>query len=420
MAHRKTSRLGVWLAGAGCAAALVLAAGVSTSAGQAGETVTDEKPAVGEWSQWRGPNRDGVSTETGWLTDWPADGPKVLWKKSVGDGYSSIAVADGKAYTMGNSGGTDAVFCFDVETGRELWKKTYKCKAGGYKGPRGTPAVDEGRVYTLSREGLLVCWDAKTGKRNWFKDMARSYGTSPPQWGFACSPLVHGDLLIVDVGTLVAFDKVTGKQKWKSDGFKPGYGSPMASALGSGTIIATFNEHGLLVVNARNGSEVGRYRWRTQYGANVVTPIVSGDKVFISSGYNVGCAVIQIGKGKPTSLWKSGKMRNHFNNCVLYKGHFYGFDEKTLRCLEFATGEEKWSKGGLGKGSLMLADGKLIVLSDRGSLQVADATPTGYKTTAQAKVLSGTCWTMPVLSGGRIFCRSYQGDLVCLDVRKKK
>ena len=169
-----------------------------------------------------------------------------------------------------------------------------------------------------------------------------------------------------------------------------------------------------------------RHEWKTEYACSIATPVVSGSRIFISSGYGMGCALLQVNEGnKPEVVWSNQEMASHFNACVLWKGYLYGFhgapkhnkDKGQLRCLDFETGEVKWKQDGLGKGSLMIADGKLIILSEKGKLVIADASPEGFKEIASAKVLDGTCWTVPVLSGGRIYCRSHEGDLVCMDVR---
>ena len=376
-------------------------------------------------AQWLGPNRDGISSESGWRI---TGSPKVLWKKSIGWGFSSVAVSDGKLYTMGNTkvGGkdTDHVYCFDAVTGRELWKKSYPCRLGQYKGPRTTPTVDGGMVYTLSREGYLMCLDAKNGNIRWKKNVPNKFKAKPSGWGFACSPLVLGNLLILDVGPTIALNKATGRLVWKSKSSKAGYSSPIAFKSGATQYIASFPEHGLVILNAKNGATIADYRWKTKHGANVATPIISGDKIFISSGYNRGCAMFRFNGRSLTKVWENKNMRNHCNNSVLWKDHLYGFDGQaggrgTLRCLELATGDVKWSHRSLVTGSLMIADGKLIVLGGKGTLISGEASPSGFKPTAKAKPVSGRCWTVPVLANGRLYCRNNEGDLLCLDVSGK-
>jgi len=181
-----------------------------------------------------------------------------------------------------------------------------------------------------------------------------------------------------------------------------------------------FNGFGLVVHELNGGKEVARFAWKTQYEVNAGSPIVLDDKIFISSGYGTGCALLQLKSGSLTELWKNKAMRNHFASCVLWQDHLYGFDESTLTCLEFATGAVKWTEPSLGKGALMLADGKLIIQSEKGDLVIAAAEPAAYKEIARAKVLSGKCWVVPVLANGRLYVRNNAGDLVCLDVAKPK
>ncbi|HUU60415.1 MAG TPA: PQQ-binding-like beta-propeller repeat protein [Phycisphaerae bacterium] len=380
--------------------------------------------ADGNWPQWRGPNRDGISSEAGWSTSWPMEGPPKVWRASVGQGYSSISVAAGRAYTMGNAQGRDVVYCFDAAGGKELWKYSYQCAAGEQPGTRVTPTVDGDRVYTLSREGHLFCLSADKGKKIWSAHMVKDFGAQLGQWGLACSPLILGDRLIVDAGITVAFDKKTGKVLWKSEKQKAGYATPAVFQRGDKQCLAVFRAFAFAVLDLADGRTVYSLPWKTDYDVNAATPIFSDGKVFISSGYGTGCALIDVAAAEPKVLWKNRDMKNHCNTCILWEGHLYGFDGQvggggTLTCMEFQTGKVKWSQRGLGTGALMMADGKLIVLAERGDLVIAEASPEKFQKLAQAKVLGGTCWTYPVLAGGRIYCRNDRGDLVCLDVRKK-
>jgi outer membrane protein assembly factor BamB len=183
--------------------------------------------------------------------------------------------------------------------------------------------------------------------------------------------------------------------------------------------VAFFNQFGLVVRTAREGRELWRFPWKTQYDVNAADPILSGSQVFISSGYNHGGGVFDVGSRPPKVVWENKNMRNHMNSCVLWKDHIYGVDESQLRCLVWATGEVKWTDKVSGKGSLMLADGKLIVLSEKGELLVAEPSPAGFKPMARAQVLGGKCWTTPVLANGKIYCRNAAGAVVCVDVSGK-
>jgi outer membrane protein assembly factor BamB len=378
-----------------------------------------------DWPQWRGPNQDGISTETGWTTQWPAGGPKQLWKANVGTGFSSVTVSQGRVFTLGNKADTDTVYCFAAETGNLLWKYSYACplNAKYYEGgPGATPTVDSDRVYTVSKTGQLFCFNAADGKIIWSKNLQTDLGGKMPTWGYAGSVLVFGNWAILDVGApggaTIALDKLTGNVVWKNGQDPVGYGTLLLFRQGDRALLASFNGFGLVVREATTGKEVARFPWKTSYEVNAATPIVAGDKLFISSGYGKGCALVQLTPTGLQEVYTNKKMRNHFNNCVLWKGYLYGFDESTLTCLTLATGDVQWKQEGLGKGSLMIADGKLIIQAEKGDLVIATPTPAVYKEIARAKVQKGLCWTTPVLANGRIYTRNAAGGLVCVDVKQ--
>ncbi|MBP7827897.1 MAG: PQQ-like beta-propeller repeat protein [Verrucomicrobia bacterium] len=377
--------------------------------------------AAADWPRWRGPELNGISRETGWLTSWPDGGPKVLWKARVGTGFSSFAIAQGRAYTMGNANDTDSVFCFDAATGRVIWRHDYPAPldANSYEGgTSATPTVDGDRVYTLSKRGVMFCLDAAKGTVIWTKPLAEELGAAMPTWGFAGSVLVEGDLLLVNVGsTGTALQKDNGTVVWSHGTGEAGYATPVPFTSAGTRAAVLFTREHVVAVTVADGKELWRYPWKTRYDVNAADPILAGDQVFVSSGYNRGASVIQITGSTAEKVWENRNMRNHFNSCVRWEGHLYGVDETELRCLVWDTGEVKWSDRKFGKGSLMLADGHLIALSEKGELMVAPARPTEFKPLARAQVIGGKCWTTPVLANGRIYCRNAAGDVVCVDVR---
>lgn len=374
---------------------------------------------MADWPQWRGPNRNGISAETGILSAFPSGGPKSVWTANIGTGFTTVAVSRGRVYTMGNYQEQDWVSCLNATTGKVIWVHKYPQGAGDYSGPRATPTVAEGKVYTFSREGLAFCLDAATGKILWQKNIASETRAAAPRWGFAGSPLIFDNLLIFNVGGGgVALDKNTGRVVWSSGTDIPGYASPVAFTLGGKRGVAIFAKDSLKALDPASGRVQWSYPWQTSYDVNAADPIFSGDSVFISSNYGKGGSVLRIAGGKPTSVWENRNMKNHFNSCVLVGGTLYGNDENTLRALNYATGAERWNMRGMDKGGLIAADGKLIALTGRGELVIIRAVPTAFTELGRAKILDGQTWAHPVLANGLLYCRNDKGNLVCLDMRR--
>ena len=377
-----------------------------------------------DWPKWRGPNHNGISSETGWVATWPEGGPKVLWKASLGAGFASMAVSNGRVYAMGNINNSDILYCFEADTGKEIWKKSYPCPLFNKNhegGPAATPTVSGDAVYTFSKNGDVFCFKAATGKVVWSKNLTKELGVKHPTWYFAGSPFVIDNMVILNAGTRgIALDKADGSVIWKNGNDATGYATAAPFTVGNQKCVAIFAAKEIVGLIASTGKIIWRHPWKTSYDANIATPIISGNTVFICSGYNKGGALLRIEGGNVTEVWRNKNMRNHFNNSVLWQGHIYGFDDaKELRCLDFKTGQMKWSQGGLGKGSLMIADGKLIILSERGKLVTAPASPERFKELSSVQILKGKCWTVPVLANGRIYARNAAGQLVCVDVGSK-
>jgi outer membrane protein assembly factor BamB len=382
-----------------------------------------------DWPQWRGPNRNGLSTEKGWLDHWPAQGPPIAWKASVGMGFSSFTVANGRVYTMGNADNTDTIFCFDAATGREIWKHSYPADLGDKYfegGTTGTPTVSEGRVFALSRWGDLFCLEAATGKIVWTNNVPKQTGAPIPSWGFAGSPTVLENLLLLNVGDAgLALNKMNGQVIWQSANKDAGYSTPLPWKRDGQWAVLLGSGQSYLAVEAQTGKELWRIHWVTQYGVNAADPVIDGGRIFISTGYGKGAALLQPGAGpEPEVLWKSKVLRTQINGPVLIDGFLYGgdgdaSDRPALKCVAIADGKAQWSEPGVTANALMAADGKLIVLGDHGELMIAPASPKGFQPTARAQVLGGKCWTVPVLANGLIFCRNSRGDVVCVDVRLK-
>jgi len=412
------------------------------------KTSASEFDTTHTWPQLFGPNRDGISEETGWSTEFPQGEPEVLWRKrKIGIGFSSFAVYGGDLYTMGSDGENDILYCFSRTTGKERWRHEYPCRLYASQhegGPASTPAVDEEGVYILSREGLFRKLSRDNGDPIWSLLIPTTMGATPPHFGFTCSPLLEGERIYLDVGALLAFDKRTGELAWLSTGFFPSHSSPIAFECFDVPLVAGFNGYGLTVANRDNGREVCRFRWKTFTDINAVIPIVHENRVFISSGYRTGGAVVELASSTvlasadsidgatihlstvseetanfPEVVWQNKEMSNHYSTSILFEGHLYGFDEATVKCVDFETGQPIWGQDGFGKGSLFIADGKLVILSEQGELAFAHATPEGYSEISRAHILGGKCWTAPVLSEGLLYARNASGDVVCLDLRSK-
>ncbi len=389
--------------------------------------------SAADWANWRGPNYNGISAEKDWDPSKIKEPIKPLWKASLGIGFSTVSVSDGKVYVSGNTGkkGTDkskhkdVIFCFDAETGKQLWKHSYPQQLDPkfYEGGTlASPTVAGGKVYTISKDGKAFCLDAKTGSVIWRKNLLNELGVKRTTWGQSGSPLIVDNMVIYNVGAKgVALNKGSGDLLWQSGTDPSGYATAVPFMNGDQKCIALFSFSDIIGLDATTGKELWRYPWKTKYDVNAADPIIAGNLVFISSGYNIGCGLLKVDGANVTELWRNKNMRNKINGSVLWEGHIYGVDEGgELRCLNFKTGELLWVQEGFGMGSLMIADGKLIVLGEKGNLVVAETSPAGYKPISQANILSGSrCWSVPVLANGRIYARNAAGDMVCLDVKKK-
>jgi outer membrane protein assembly factor BamB len=326
---------------------------------------------------------------------------------------------------MGNSKDQDTVFCIDAKNGQRIWAHSYPCDLDPryYEGgTSGTPTVDGEKIYTFSRKGNVFCLDAATGKVVWQKNLAEELKLDIPEWGFASSPLVEGELIILNAGGAgTALNRTTGTVVWSSGKAGAGYSSAVPFSVGDKRFVTMFVARAAVAVNAENGQELWRHPWKTSYDLNAADPIVFGDKVFISSGYNHGCALLQFSGHNVSKLWENKNIRTQFNSAVMVGGFIYGADGDgggaQLRCIDAQTGAVKWTQSSPNVSSLMAADGKLIVQADRGELMIVEAVPESFKLISRAQVLGGKCWTTPVLANGRIYCRNAQGELVCLEVK---
>jgi outer membrane protein assembly factor BamB len=385
----------------------------------------DDKDTA-EWAQWRGPNRDGISSETGFLKSWPQEGPKVLWQIPLGDGYSGISIAHGKIYTMFAENNDEFVICLDASDGMEVWRFRSGTKFTEQRGdgPRSMPTVHGDSVFALGTEGKLYALDAHDGTKLWSHNFVEEFDSNIPTWGFSSSPLIEGNLVLVEAGgkdekAIVAFDKKSGDVVWANHTDEVGYSSPIPIDFGGVRQIIFLTSKTLLSVAPENGQIYWKYSWPE--GINIATPIfVPDDKIFISASYDKGAVLLKmIVDGDRIGIeevWKSRVMKNHFNSSVLQGDYLYGFDNAILTCIEANTGEEQWRHRGFEKGSLLLADGHLIILGEGGKLALAEVSPNEYREKARFQLFDDKCWTVPTLAGGKLYLRT-QKEMVCLDLR---
>lgn len=382
-----------------------------------------------DWPMWMGPNLDGISQEDDWSVDWPDQGLPEVWSKEIGTGFSSVSIVDDLLYTMGHSDGRETVWCLQSKSGDLVWNQSYEAELNSnlYEGgPGSTPTVDGDFIYTLSVDGRLVCFQRNTGDVVWQKNLQTELGVRLNEWGFNSSPFILDEQLIVQGGRVASFDKFTGEKKWQSARHRAGYGSVRAFPHDGKTLLASLDCDGLRISNAKDGNHVAFTAWTSPYRTNSTTPIIVDDTIYISSGYNVGCGLFRLKNGELDEIYSNRRMRNHFNNSILLDGYLYGMDGNsnlgrvvTLTCMDFATGKVMWKQRGLGCGSLMIANNRLVILSEDGTLVVAEARPDRYQELARSSFLEGRCWTIPVLLKSHIYGRNAAGKLVCVALPRK-
>lgn len=380
-----------------------------------------------DWPNLRGPGHNGQSAETGWKSTGEL---KIAWKAQVGLGHSGVVVANGRAYTLGHDGAkADTLWCLNADTGEVIWKHTYPHPLDDLYFPGGscgTPVVDGDTVYSMARRGQFFSLDAATGKVKWQKHLTDDLGYDMPDWGFTGGPRIHGDLLLINAGESgLALKKADGSVAWKSPNATAGYSTPAVFQRDGKDLAIFSNKDGYTCVEAATGTTVWFYKHKTRYGVNATEPVIDGERLFIATGYDKGCAMLHwpAGSAEPTELWRHRDMRNQMNPSLLIDGNLYGIDGDEgkdgtgLKCLNFANGETRWTETAVGHGAITAAEGKLIVLTESGELQIGAASPEGFKPTTRIQAVGPKCWTVPVLANGRIYCRSSTGEVTAVDAR---
>src|SRR5580693_9025370 len=380
-----------------------------------------------DWPQWRGPNRDGISSETGLLTAWPSGGPKVLWRISgLGVGYSSFSIVNGRMYTQGQRGNQEFVLALDVKTGGKVWEtptsRDFENDRGS--GPRGTPTFDNGKLYAMTGEGTVVCLDAATGKIVWQVDSVKKFGGSVPHWGYSESPLIDGVRVIVMPGgrgaSLVSLDKRTGDVQWKTGDDYAGYSSAILADVGGAKQVIALSGQSAFGVQESTGELLWRYGKVANNVANIATPIYHDGEVFLSSAYDTGCALLKLNPKGMQEVYFNRDMMNHYSSSVLVDGTLYGYSNNLLVAMDFKTGKQLWKNRSVGKGSVTYADKHIYALGEDGMVGLIEASPAAYKEVSRFEYQKGSLpsWSPLVISDGRLYLRD-QDNLTSYDIKGK-
>ncbi|HEX9365378.1 MAG TPA: PQQ-binding-like beta-propeller repeat protein, partial [Vicinamibacterales bacterium] len=365
-----------------------------------------------DWPQWQGPDRTGLSKETGLLKAWPANGPAVVWSaQNLGNGYGSLAVAGERIYLQGMSGGKSIVYALNRADGKAVWSKALGQAETNDQGPgpRGTPTVDSDQLYVLTENGDLACLKTD-GTIVWQRNILKDFRGRQLRWLISESPLVDGPHLIVSPGGpgagMVKLDKMTGKTVWTSKDLSDaaGYSSPIVADVGGVRTYMTLTSAGGVGVRASDGKLMWHYERAANSTANITTPIFFDNKVFYTSAYDTGAGLLaltaQNGDVKAKEIYFTREMKNHHGGVILVDGYLYGFNDSILTCLEFATGKQMWRDRSVGKGSVTFADGNLYIQGENNVVGLAEASPTGYKEKGRFQIADKglPSWAHPVIS----------------------
>jgi outer membrane protein assembly factor BamB len=407
--------------------ALVLSAAAATCIGAAAAL-------AGDWPQFLGPLRNGTSSETGLLDTWSKEGPPVRWDKAVGAGFAGPAIAGDKLTLFHRLDNEEVVEAMEASTGKSLWKfaypTTYRDDFGFDEGPRATPTIADGVVYTLGASGDLHAIRLADGKLVWKRAMNEDYKVQKGYFGVATSPLISGKLLLLNIGGqgagIVALETATGKEVWHSTSDEASYSSPVLADLGGKRVAVFLTRLGIEILDPETGKVLFNKRWRARINAsvNAASPVVVGDRLFFTSSYGVGAIALRARGDSFETLWQGDEsLTAHYGTPVAQDGFLYGFDGRQeggarLRCIELDSGKVRWTEENFGCGALILAERKLYILSERGDLICVQASPEKYRELARAKVLNGLCRAQIALANGQLYGRSDK-KLVCWNLKKK-
>jgi outer membrane protein assembly factor BamB len=386
-----------------------------------------------DWPQFLGPQRNSTSTETGLLQTWGEKGPPVLWRKDVGEGFSAPVIAGDRLILFHRVGDEEVVECLDAATGEQKWKHTdptrYQDPLGKGDGPRSTPLIAGEHVYTLSPGGRLLCLKLRDGSKIWQRELLKDYAVPRSFFGVGTSPILEGDRLLVNVGArdagIVAFDKDSGKEVWKATADGASYSSPVAVTIDDVRHVLFFTRQGIVSLDPASGTVRFSKRWRSRMDAsvNASAPVVVNDQVFFTACYDTGAILGRVKKDGIEEVWSNDRSLScHFGTPVYHDGCLYGFHGRQesgteMRCVDLKTGRVYWSKDGFGCGSIILAEGNLIVLSEGGELVPIEGKSDKYREKARAAVLAGPCRAHMALANGRLYARDNK-KLACWNLKK--
>ncbi len=390
-----------------------------------------------DWPQFLGPTRNGSSAGPPLVETWPKEGPTTLWQKKVGSGWSGPVVSGGKLILHHRVADKETVDCLNAKTGEVGWSFTYPT---GYRdsfgfddGPRATPSIADGKVFTFGAQGMLHCLKLSSGEKLWSVDAKKEFQAPNGFFGIACSPLVEGNAVLLNVGGrggagVVAFDKENGTVRWKATDEEASYSSPVAATVNGKRCAFFFNRAGLVALEPGSGKVTFEFPWRpaNNNSVNAATPLVIDDLIFISTCYDKGAALVRFREGAPDKVWSGDEiLSSHYATSLHHQGFLYGFDGRadpgfqpppSLRCVELKTGKVRWSEESLGAGIVTLAGNRLLILTDKGQLVLAAASPKEFKPLARAQILPTDVRAHPALAGGLFYARS-KNRLVCVDLR---
>jgi hypothetical protein len=397
---------------------------------------TDNQPAlslsIGDWSAFRGPDRDGVIPGVRIATDWETAPPRLLWRQRVGPGWSSVIVIGDRLYTQEQRGEQETVVCYEASTGKELWVHADTCRFSetvSQAGPRATPTFANGRIFALGAKGILNCLDARTGKRFWHHDLTSEASATVPLWGYSGSPLVFGDKVIVFAGgqsdrNLLAYDTTSGALAWTAPASQGSYASPQLATLGGRPHCLQLGDHGLTAVDPATGNVLWQHGW-VMPGAprSLQAHRIGESRLVVGTLMSPGVSLIDVAREgdqwKISEVWSTSRMQPEFPDFVVHRGYAYGLDGAVFCCLDLATGKRCWKEGRYGRGQVMLLPDQslLLVIAEDGEAVLLAADPEQHQELGRFRALAGKTWNHPVIAHGRLYVRNAE-EMACYELSR--